>query len=402
MKNSNPFFKPSFEFLSKNKQLFTFIFITLCFCLSSPALAQVANRNVGIGTTEPCSQLDVVDNPLETTITVGRTPNNIKSQFRTVCLDNSDIILTDINVDFDILEGIFTRQNDNFSAWCSGMRSTFGGADSFFDISFGEPGSGIVNWESRFRIDESGNVGIGTTTPDSRLQIVDNPIETSITIGQTPNNMNTEIRTLCLDGWDWGFWDFNVRWDPFQQIPVRQNENFTSWCMGMSSTPFEEASTFGIASAFPGQGQIEWFNTMQMDPFGNMNVSGFVTAQGFNEFSDARFKKDVTELNQSLEKIKQLRGVSYHFDTTAFPKKKFSEEKRMGFIAQEVQEVFPNLVKETKEGYLSVNYTAVIPVLTEAVKELDAENQSLREEVETLKSRMEEIEALMEKLIDKK
>ena len=79
-----------------------------------------------------------------------------------------------------------------------------------------------------------------------------------------------------------------------------------------------------------------------------------------NSLSDEKLKKDISTIDDALDKVKQLRGVDYTW--------KQSEEKSKGVIAQELQEVFPELVSESESG-LSVNYNGIIGVLIEAIKE---------------------------------
>lgn len=79
-----------------------------------------------------------------------------------------------------------------------------------------------------------------------------------------------------------------------------------------------------------------------------------------NSLSDEKLKKDISTIDGALDKVKQLRGVDYTW--------KESEEKSKGVIAQELQEVFPELVSESESG-LSVNYNGIIGVLIEAIKE---------------------------------
>lgn len=79
-----------------------------------------------------------------------------------------------------------------------------------------------------------------------------------------------------------------------------------------------------------------------------------------NSLSDEKLKKDISTIDGALDKVKQLRGVDYTW--------KESEEKSKGVIAQELQEVFPELVSESDSG-LSVNYNGIIGVLIEAIKE---------------------------------
>jgi len=66
----------------------------------------------------------------------------------------------------------------------------------------------------------------------------------------------------------------------------------------------------------------------------------------------------------------QLRGVNFNWNTTAYPQRMFSDKRTMGFIAQEVEKVVPEIVQteNTAEGYKSVQYDKVVALLVEAVK----------------------------------
>lgn len=94
--------------------------------------------------------------------------------------------------------------------------------------------------------------------------------------------------------------------------------------------------------------------------------------------SDKRFKKDIARIEKVSDKLKKLNGYTYHFKTDEFEGKNFTSADQIGLIAQEVKEVFPQLVSEDSKGYLAVNYQGMIPVLLEAVKEQQKEIEELK------------------------
>lgn len=108
-------------------------------------------------------------------------------------------------------------------------------------------------------------------------------------------------------------------------------------------------------------------------PSYQLHVSGRIRSNGINETSDIRFKKDIQDLEGSLEKIEQLRGVSYYWRQDEFPEQKFNDGLDLGLIAQEVEQILPEVVHTDNEGYKSVQYSHIVPVLVEAVKELSSE-----------------------------
>ena len=112
---------------------------------------------------------------------------------------------------------------------------------------------------------------------------------------------------------------------------------------------------------------------------GDFHADGDIVAYSTSVSSDIKLKENIQDLEGSLDKITQLKGIKFDW----------KEEKRpnnqLGFIAQEVEKVIPELVTETDslgeregENHKVVNYQGVIPVLVEAIKELKAEIEELK------------------------
>ena len=91
-------------------------------------------------------------------------------------------------------------------------------------------------------------------------------------------------------------------------------------------------------------------------------------------------------MNGSLDNVLKLRGVTYNWKKDAD-----NTKLQYGFIAQEVEEVLPDLVGTDSNGYKTVNYIGVIPVLTEAIKTQQEEIESLKSENEQLKSTLDQL-----------
>jgi len=101
---------------------------------------------------------------------------------------------------------------------------------------------------------------------------------------------------------------------------------------------------------------------------GNINSSGVITATDFNSLSDFRYKENVTTVDSALSKVDQLRGVKFDWKESGLPS--------YGVIAQELEEVLPELVHGHDPK--TVNYNGIIGVLIEAIKELKAEVEELK------------------------
>ena len=111
-------------------------------------------------------------------------------------------------------------------------------------------------------------------------------------------------------------------------------------------------------------------------PTQKLEVNGDVIANAYYYLSDIRKKENVTNIENSLSKILQLQGISYNL--------KGEEDKRMGFSAQELQKVYPELVKEGSDGYLSIDGTGLIAPLVESIKEQQKKIEELEEKINIL------------------
>ena len=76
-----------------------------------------------------------------------------------------------------------------------------------------------------------------------------------------------------------------------------------------------------------------------------------------------------------------LNGTEYFFKATDFPEMNFSSNKQIGLIAQDVEKIFPELVTTDNNGYKSVNYTGLIPVMIESIKTLQKEIEELKKKI---------------------
>ena len=108
---------------------------------------------------------------------------------------------------------------------------------------------------------------------------------------------------------------------------------------------------------------------------GSIICDGDVTAIRQSTSSDERLKKNITPITNGLDKVLKLQGVNYQFI------KDKDNRKEVGLIAQQVEQVVPEVVGEKDDGMKTVNYGALVSVLIEAVKELT-------QEVETLKAKL--------------
>ncbi len=117
---------------------------------------------------------------------------------------------------------------------------------------------------------------------------------------------------------------------------------------------------------------------------GNVRTSGSFIANAFSCSSDLRFKKDITSIDNALQDVMNLNGVSYKWKTEKFTKRGFTEDKQIGLIAQEVEDVIPELVHTATDGYKSIDYQSLSAVLIEAIKEQQKTIEALEKRLTAL------------------
>ncbi|MCB0667331.1 MAG: tail fiber domain-containing protein [Saprospiraceae bacterium] len=102
---------------------------------------------------------------------------------------------------------------------------------------------------------------------------------------------------------------------------------------------------------------------------GNIAATGTILASQMACSSDRRYKKDIREFEQTLSKILKLKPVRYRWRAEEFPEKHFIKEEQIGFIAQEVEQIYPELIHTNAEGYKSLDYARLTVILTRAIQE---------------------------------
>lgn len=141
---------------------------------------------------------------------------------------------------------------------------------------------------------------------------------------------------------------------------------------GATVTPTTTNATFYVVGTTLTSGTMSTASISQTSPVSYNASTGALSAVSHVSSSDERLKQDIETIQNALEKLEALRGVSY------LRNGKFE----IGVIAQEVERVVPEVVitDESKYGYKSVSYGNLVGLLIEAVKELSAEVKKLKGE----------------------
>ena len=122
--------------------------------------------------------------------------------------------------------------------------------------------------------------------------------------------------------------------------------------------------------------------------YGNVAVDGTVYADAFLEYSDISLKKDFVKLENISYKLNEINPYYYFLKTD-----ENSENKQIGFIAQEVEKVFPELVETKEDNLKTVNYSRFTAILLSAFKEQQNEIDKLKNELKESKTEIKQLKS---------
>lgn len=387
---------------------------------------QTATGNIGIGTSTPQSKLEVAG-----TI-VGSNAN--ADGVRGIATGSGG-------------SGVYGRSEGGFAIWSDGNTNVTGGIlvgnNVFLDVQNannggldnslrfgGASGEGIASkrtaggnqggldfytaYTNRMVITNGGRVGIGTTTPEGTLDVNgDVAFRGGFELfGNTPfldfhpgnSAADYVVRVIC--GTDGVLYTVGNTY-----IQGTARANYVSVAPQDSGVEGGEIRLEGspgkptfYIDAHDNRLRVFVGGSTRMAVFdnGDLRATGDVYANGVKLTSDVRYKRNIRTLPNALEAILGLRGVSYDWDREKWADKSFADSQQIGFIAQEIEKIFPHLVSTDADGYKSVNYVGVIPVLVEAVKAQNVKIERLEKQVaemDELKAKMAQLEAAMQKLL---
>jgi len=312
---------------------------------------------------------------------------------------------------------------------------SFGRGDMIFATGNNVPNTAVnVNDFARMTITNDGDVGVGTMAPSAKFEIDradagqllmltpqvnnwdlssgdgdfrigsdDYHLEMSASIDglgagksriQADGDLTTGVLSLGVDDLD--IIDISVDETSFNRVRIDFDFNDASSSMFMDHSSID----WGIRTTNSETGVIGGATVGQALWIVGANQFFAADAANYNAYSDKRIKENIQKMTNSLDKINQLRPVTYdlkkeHYYQSGREKSDTDRTDRMGFIAQEVKTIFPTLVQYNQEADMhSVGYMGLIPVMTKAIQELSDENMEL-------KNRLAKLEAAVEALTKK-
>ncbi|MFQ5500370.1 MAG: tail fiber domain-containing protein, partial [Candidatus Zixiibacteriota bacterium] len=218
---------------------------------------------------------------------------------------------------------------------------TFVWADSHDAVPFSSSGS------NQFLISAAGGVGINTNTPNGMLTIKASGTQAGIHF----NGGAQDVTWMQGQRLQFGTWN-GITFTEMMQI--------------------DAVGYVGIGTPTPSE---------KLHVVGNICYTGSISA-----CSDRRYKQDIRTIEGALDKVSRIRGVRFSWKRQQFNKMSFPDGSDVGVIAQEVEQVLPEIVSTNEDGYKSVDYTKLTPLLIEAMKEQQQTIADLQQRLSKLES----------------
>jgi hypothetical protein len=346
--------------------------------------------NVGIGTNAPTSKLDVDAGNIEL------TQNN---SLRWGPDDTGERIFSNAglggnsgnNLHIESREYMyFIADRNNTSAAGNDVGFVWGTNTSWQD---GTP-------TELMRLTDAGNVGIGTAVPTEKLHVNTSIANEGIALSQTALT-NTVMLNSNSGGGYLGFINNSSSTDAGLTAYIQHREpNATGGAANdlayvATNGTHHFLQPVGINTPAPAAGF--WLdvagniqcNNIQMTAYagtGNREIGVNAAGSVIIFPSDLRLKKEITDLDSGISKVMKLHPVYYNWKNPD----EYGKQREVGFIAQEVNKVIPEVAstfkKEDGQEYNTVNYSRMVAVLTKAIQEQQAI-------IETQSKRISELEA---------
>jgi len=221
-------------------------------------------------------------------------------------------------------------------------------------------------------ISADGKIGIGNTSPSAGLHLKGNGFPGSFMFLEASSGQDAGLRL-----YEGGI----AKWHIFNNAATGGLQIYNS--AGTTAIFVKQSNAFvGIGTTAP---------TQALHVVGNAYKTEGGTSWATS--SDIRLKNITGKYLKGLNEIAALQPVKYVYKKDN-PRQLNSSIEQVGFVAQDVQKIFPEAVNEGEDGYLDFNIHPINIALVNAIKELKTENEQLSSKVKSLESRLEQLETL--------
>ena len=312
----------------------------------------------------------------------------------------------------------------------------------------------LLSLNGQIKVATNNSVGIGESAPVSKFAVSapGNSYATAYieNINATNSSRGLQVRnSIATSSWGYAILattpftassaikNVGAKGQAYSSNAVASRRSYGVWGMAGNATPGWNYGVYGelggsnngaaIFATVPGKGDCYVGGKYAGYFRGNVYIENDLTVIGTYNPSDINLKKDIRPLKNDhasqIDAIKTLSAIRFKYktplelnlisnavlDTSSvnyeleFAKDEKYTQDWIGLSAQEVQAVFPELVKENEDGYINVNYTGLIPVLVEVIKEQDESininEKQLTDQSKELANQAEEI-AELRKLVE--
>lgn len=358
-------------------------------------------------------------------------------------LDASTTGASNTGVGMESLGGTTTGSDNTAAGRSAGLSNTTGSNNTFIGARSATLSPGTLTNATaigfRAQVDQSNSlvlgsilgvnsadadtsVGIGTTTPDARLEIesVVDPNAIFTRFSGTNSGLSSTLllrKARGLPGLPQqvAFGDRlgSLQFAGFDGVEFSDRQATVTGQAAQNWSPTARGTQIRLEVTL--NGSTEPFTAMLIDhngevgigatsPLDKLQVAGDIRVGtvgatgcikafdasliGGNCSSDARFKRDITPFAPSLDRVAALAPVHYFWRTEAFPEKGFGTAQTYGLVAQDVEQVLPEIVTTDAAGYKAVDYSKLPLLAIQAIKELKEQNDALERRLAALEARL--------------
>jgi len=183
------------------------------------------------------------------------------------------------------------------------------------------------------------------------------------------SKLNNEVGHLYL----------NKAAEQFEEYYPKPSSSWTATEIWNNGTPFTPLNaTIAVAHDKVGIGK-----TPSIDTLHKLDVVGNINCTSITQISDIRYKKNITQIDSVIDLVNKINPVSYFL----LDQNEITDKKSYGFIAQEIETIFPNVVNcpSCETDNYTIDYSSIIPLLTKSIQELTEKINNQQIEINELK-----------------
>jgi len=297
--------------------------------------------------------------------------------------------LTTASANYSTAMGYYTKARSTYSL-VAGRYNDTTAVNSLFEI-----GNGTADYarSNALTVLNNADVGIGLASPKAKLHIVTGAsgYSGSYFSGEIiEGNNNTYLNFLTPEDNESGVLFGKPSSAASGGIIYNNSSNLNGFQFRTNGNSakmvIDQSGNVGIGTITP---------SAKLCVNGNVAYTGYIGA-----CSDIRYKRDFIPITKPLASVLSLNGFYYYWKKDEFPQMQFNDERQLGFSAQEIERLFPEIVMTDANGYKSVDYGRLTPVLVEAIKEQHTLIHSQEQRINDMEKEIAKLKIILKKLLN--